>query len=114
MIGCTDPFQKQLATTVNPSTCLQLAAHSLCSRSGGFENPNSIVPSLHCVSGERVPLYIVGQYEPKELWSEWWIEIQRGLLRTVGLFKAADKTALSVVKQVQQAFAKRGMPLSLV
>ncbi len=29
VIVCTDPSQKQLATTLNPSLCAQLAAHSL-------------------------------------------------------------------------------------
>lgn len=62
----------------------------------------------------RVPLYIVGQYEPKEPLSEWWFELQRGLLRLAGLFRDADATSLDVVKRVQAACARLGNPLSLV
>lgn len=64
--------------------------------------------------GQKVPLYVVGQYEPKEPFSEWWFELQRGMLRLVGLFKDVDKTSLAVVKRVQRAFADCGKPLSLV
>ena len=65
-------------------------------------------------NGQKIPLYVVGQYEPKELWSEWWFELQRSLLHMVGLFKDVDKTSLVVVKRVQAAFARHGKPLSLV
>jgi len=64
--------------------------------------------------GEKVPLYVVGQYEPKEPLSGWWFELQRGILRSLGLFKDADKTSLAVVKLVKHAFARHGKPLSLV
>jgi len=70
--------------------------------------------SLVLQGGGKVPLYVVGQYEPRAPLSEWFFELERGLLRMAGLFRDVDKTALAVVERVQSAFARQGKSLRLV
>jgi hypothetical protein len=118
--GTTIPFHQIRRFDYGMKTCTALAEEirrglDLSDLTGMYRDVKKwFQPSAVLTGGGKTRFYVVGQYEPKEPLSQWWFELQRGLLRTVGLFKDADKVSLSVVKQVQGAFAKHGKPLSLV
>jgi hypothetical protein len=63
--------------------------------------------------GKQLPLYAIGQFEPRELWSGWWYDLQRRLLAKVGLFQSAEDDSRAVVHELQAAFAAAGRRLSL-
>jgi len=65
-------------------------------------------------NGKRVPLYAIGQFEPKELWSGWWFNLERALLGRVGLFTSAEARARAVLEELKTAFAAAGRRLSLM
>ena len=64
--------------------------------------------------GKRLPLYAIGQFEPKELWSGWWYDLQRALLARIGLFTSAEDRSRTVLEELQEAFAAAGRRLSLM
>ena len=65
-------------------------------------------------NGKKFPLYVVGQYEPREPLSEWWFTLQRGILASMGLFKPVDRISRDVLKQIQTAFSDAGKQLTLM
>jgi len=64
--------------------------------------------------GKRIPIYVIGQYEPREPLSGWWFEIQKALLAKVGLVKDVEEESRAVLQQLQAAFSAAGRPLGLV
>jgi hypothetical protein len=63
--------------------------------------------------GSRIPLYAIGQYEPKELWSQWWFDLEKALLARIGLFTDVEEKARTVLKELQKAFSAAGRAVHL-
>ncbi len=64
--------------------------------------------------GKKVPIYAIGQYEPRELWSEWWFNLEKALLAKLGLFTDVEERSRAVLKELKGAFAAAGRPLNLM
>ncbi len=65
-------------------------------------------------SGKRVPLYAVGQYDPREPLSGWAFRLERAMLARLGLLTDVEDRSRSVLAQLQEAFASAGRPLNLL
>jgi hypothetical protein len=64
--------------------------------------------------GERIPIYAIGQYEPKEPWSGRLFALEKGLLAKVGLFHDVEERSRSVLEELRAAFSAAGRPLGLL
>lgn len=69
----------------------------------------SIVPS----GGNRIPTFIIGQYEPREPLLGSWFEFQASVLGKLGLFAAAEERAREVLERLQLAFRESGREITL-
>jgi hypothetical protein len=65
------------------------------------------------VGSEKTPVFIVGQYHPRELFSRWYFELQARLLARVGLFVNFEEKAMDVLDRLQEAFRVSGRQLAL-
>jgi len=70
--------------------------------------------SLVTAAGEKVPIYSIGQYEPREPLSAWWFNLQVRVLHRFGLFKSGDEIAVEVLERIQAEFREGGKDLGLV
>ena len=69
--------------------------------------------SLQTADGREIPLFIIGQYEPREFMLSWYIELQGGVLERLGLFKDAHGYSLSVLESIQDQFDKSAADVPL-
>lgn len=64
------------------------------------------------VGNEKTPVFIVGQYNPRELFSRWYFELQARLLARMGLFVNLEEKARDVLDRLQEAFRVSGRQLA--
>jgi hypothetical protein len=69
--------------------------------------------SLVLVGGPVVPLFVAGQYEPREFLRAWWFDFQVRVLHRLGLFEDVEDAARSSLTAIQGAFEESGNPLRL-
>ena len=65
-------------------------------------------------SGERIPLYITGQYEPREPLMAWWFEWQLRVFARMGLYVDAEEHAREKLDVLLRVFRESGRELRLV
>lgn len=70
--------------------------------------------SLVLERGQKISIYQVGQYEPREPLSAWWFDGQVKLLHRFGRFSYANEAALEVLERIQAEFLEAGHVLRLV
>lgn len=63
---------------------------------------------------ELVPLFVVGQYEPREPFIRWWSDLQIHALHRLGLYQDAERLAVEVLVRIQGEFRESGKELNLV
>lgn len=63
---------------------------------------------------EKIAIYTVGQYKPKEPFMLLTFGIQVAILQKIGLFKDVEDVARQKLNQILQEFKKYGKPLKLV
>ena len=69
--------------------------------------------SLVLVGGRKIPLFLVGQYEPREPLRAWWFEFQARVLLRLGLFEDVEDAARDSLARIQGAFSESGKLLRL-
>jgi len=69
--------------------------------------------SVVAAGSRRVPLFVIGQYEPKEPFTQWWFDWQIQVLERWGLYRDAEHQARQTLERLQAAFLRSGRELRL-
>ena len=60
-----------------------------------------------------VPLYEIGQHEPRALWGRWFIDMRVKLLSMIGVHRDVSEISAVVLKEIQELFAAVALHHSL-
>ena len=70
--------------------------------------------SLEMVDGSELPVFIAGQYQPREFLLGWYIDAQEQLLASLGMFRDAREHTVGVLDALQGGFGQAGLRVSLI
>ncbi|MDJ0708823.1 MAG: hypothetical protein QNJ14_00465 [Woeseiaceae bacterium] len=59
---------------------------------------------LETVSGEKIPLFTAGQYQPREFLLTWYITLQQSILEKMGFFHDVHEYSHRVLDEIKNAF----------
>ena len=69
---------------------------------------------LHTTDGNKLLLFAVGQYIPREFLLTWFIELQAKVLAAIGLYQDVDDAAHTALGDIQNALKHTGLEYQLV
>ena len=69
--------------------------------------------SLALAGGELVPLYAIGQLEPREPWMKSIFALETALLERLGLVRDVEHSARKALEKIRAGFARSGRELGL-
>ncbi len=69
--------------------------------------------SLVFQDGKQMPLFLVGQHQPREFLSQYFFMIDRYLLWKLGLFREADDYSRKMLTKITSIFQQAGKPIAL-
>ena len=63
--------------------------------------------------GQKIPVFVAGQWEPREFLFGWYIQLQENILSRFGLFREIDEHCSEVFEQIHYQLKKSGIEIPL-